>query len=702
MVFATLRAVGVAASTYYELAFDASTYDFGTVQIGSTANRTVTLSNVGIGEVTFASGYQFATFFSGFFSISATTCGRTLAPRASCTITVEFAPQLAGSVQEYIGININVNEFIRQFTATLRAIGAVADDNDGVPNAADNCIDIANADQADFDGDSQGDACDPDDDNDGVADWADPEPRNPDERGALVFPGQSPAMVDHDWTFISVPSGYSNPVVIVGPPSYLGPDPGVVRLRDVSELGFELRFQEWDYCDGRHVTENIPFTVLQSGRHLMSDGSVWEVGTVDLGGAANWATVNFSGAFTQAPLLFLTVQTNNGGQAVSVRARNVTASGFQAALFEQESLMDGHAVETIGFLAIHTTRGSGMVDLDGEKLPYLLQTVTADHRWLPVLSQRLKLEEEQSGDDETSHIDETLHVLALGNQFFAQQVTHNGGDTTALRRLPPTAQAPMEWGLIRGIDHNWQTLPFAKAYKDPVVIVKPASNDGGDPGVIRLRNVAGDMAGLRYQEWLYLDGGHTREDVFYLVSEAGQHTLGGLTVDSDWLQTDKLARAGQWEGVGFNDVFMKAPVVLSSVMTNNGGDTVTTRIRGLDLGGFQIAMDEEESKADGHIGETLGWIAIEPGTTSTSDGRALDVFFTSVDHQLTSVPYAGTTPHRYPSVVADIDSAYGGDPVFLRYGNPTSSQISLKLAEEQSQDAETGHVLEDVGVFAGE
>ena len=184
-VFATLRAVGVAASTYYELAFDASTYDFGTVQIGSTANRTVTLSNVGIGEVTFASGYQFATFFSGYFSISATTCGRTLAPRASCTITVEFAPQLAGSVQEYIGININVNESIRQFTATLRAIGAVADlDNDGVPNAADNCIDIANADQADFDGDSQGDACDPDDDNDGVADWADPEPRNPDERGS--------------------------------------------------------------------------------------------------------------------------------------------------------------------------------------------------------------------------------------------------------------------------------------------------------------------------------------------------------------------------------------------------------------------------------------------------------------------------------------------------------------------------------------
>ena len=46
-------------------------------------------------------------------------------------------------------------------------------DSDGVPNAADNCPFIANADQADLDRDGAGDACDPDDDGDGVADAAD-------------------------------------------------------------------------------------------------------------------------------------------------------------------------------------------------------------------------------------------------------------------------------------------------------------------------------------------------------------------------------------------------------------------------------------------------------------------------------------------------------------------------------------------------
>ncbi len=51
--------------------------------------------------------------------------------------------------------------------------GAADTDGDGVPDSSDNCPTVANASQANADGDTQGDVCDADDDNDGVPDTSD-------------------------------------------------------------------------------------------------------------------------------------------------------------------------------------------------------------------------------------------------------------------------------------------------------------------------------------------------------------------------------------------------------------------------------------------------------------------------------------------------------------------------------------------------
>jgi uncharacterized protein DUF4394/thrombospondin type 3 repeat protein len=66
-------------------------------------------------------------------------------------------------------------------------------DGDGVVSRADNCPSVANSDQANFEGDAEGDACDADDDNDGVPDVAETgfgtNPRSADSDGDGVPDG---------------------------------------------------------------------------------------------------------------------------------------------------------------------------------------------------------------------------------------------------------------------------------------------------------------------------------------------------------------------------------------------------------------------------------------------------------------------------------------------------------------------------------
>lgn len=61
-------------------------------------------------------------------------------------------------------------------------------DGDGVKNSEDNCPLVSNADQENYDGDSQGDACDPDDDNDGILDEEDAHPMSI-KAATVVFGG---------------------------------------------------------------------------------------------------------------------------------------------------------------------------------------------------------------------------------------------------------------------------------------------------------------------------------------------------------------------------------------------------------------------------------------------------------------------------------------------------------------------------------
>jgi hypothetical protein len=256
--------------------------------------------------------------------------------------------------------------------------------------------------------------------------------------------------VTHEGTGVRLAAPPTDPVMLLGPPSYNGGDPGIAQMYSVNfPIDHVVRFKEWDYKDGNHTKEVVSYLVLGEGVYNMPDGSIWEVGTFTLDGTKIWQSVSFAASFDGRPYLYLTAQTENDVEAASVRARNVTGLGFQAALFEEEDLNDGHAAEEVGYLAIyHPSRSTtpevnglgGMVTIDGSDVPYYAQRLSIRHEFVNAVGASLKVEEEKSADNEVQHVFEEIDVLALGGQVFSQQVSSNGGDITALRRNARTKE----------------------------------------------------------------------------------------------------------------------------------------------------------------------------------------------------------------------------------------------------------------------
>ena len=455
--------------------------------------------------------------------------------------------------------------------------------------------------------------------------------------------------VDSNWKRVELHKTFTDPVVIVGPPSQFGPDPAVVRLRNITADSFEIRIQEWNYLNGTHTFETVPYMVVDVGSYRLPDGSLWEAGTYEINGTLNWKDIQLNTPFENSPLIFQAVQTYNGSDTVVTRLRNISADGFQSALQEEEALNDGHSTERVGYLAISK-----------ESQAVFTKRFLLGHEWSPVdpmVSAFVHVEEEQSYDDEVSHVEEDVAIMAVNGLIFGQMQSMNGGNTASLR-LYPLGSDWLEMGAV-SVDSQWKEVELSREFQNPVVIVGPPSHNGYDPCVVRLRNITGRSFEIRLQEWTYLNGTHVSETVPYLIVEAGTHR----TVDGSLWQAGIYDMDGTlaWRSLEFNLAFDNTPLLFQSVQTYNGNQPVVVRQKSITDTGFVAALQEEDALNDGHATEQIGYLAI-----------------------YSSKPYLFINS-------MDLSSEW----------NPVHEKVNqmLRLEEEKSLDSETGHVNEDVAVM---
>lgn len=164
--------------------------------------------------------------------------------------------------------------------------------------------------------------------------------------------------VDHNWSRVQFESSFTQPVVIAKMISQNDTAPCVVRVRNVSGSGFDVRVQEWDYLDGIHGDEVVSYFVIEKGTYEFSDGTRIEADMFTTSGTLSFAQHTFKQSYSEAPVVMTSIATYNDEQAVTCRKRNIDSTGFDYLLQEQEANRDGHGQETVSYIAWELSDGT--------------------------------------------------------------------------------------------------------------------------------------------------------------------------------------------------------------------------------------------------------------------------------------------------------------------------------------------------------
>ncbi|MFB6283398.1 MAG: S8 family serine peptidase [Halobacteria archaeon] len=264
-----------------------------------------------------------------------------------------------------------------------------------------------------------------------------------------------------------------------------------------------------------------------------------------------------------------------------------------------------------------------------------------------------------------------------GSYNVTLNVTAHGNTATTEKTVNVTGSQPVgETGTVEltAAGNEWQVVNLQRSYENPVVVTSPLSYSGRDPAHVRVRGVNGDSFQINVEEWDYLNEKHATETMNYLVVEKGHHELeNGMTVEAGKTSLDH-----GWSSVDLGESFSN-PVVMSQTLTYRGRQSVVTRHRNVESGGFGMRLQEEEGNNGVHATERVGYVALEGEDVGTSE----------TDHTWSSITQ--NTGRR----LVQTQTFNGNDP-----GHARMRGDSVSYEEERSVDNEMAHTVEKIG-YAG-
>ncbi|MEA3547943.1 MAG: tandem-95 repeat protein [Thermodesulfobacteriota bacterium] len=249
--------------------------------------------------------------------------------------------------------------------------------------------------------------------------------------------------VGDTWTFVAFTETFTDPVVVAKPASNNDPSPCVVRIRNLSSSGFEIRLQNYDYLADEHGMEQLGYVAVEQGSFILENGKRVEAGIFNTNLTDYSETKTFIESFPVMPVVATSIVTEVEYDALVSRVENITENGFDYRMQEQEENSALHTFEDVAYIAwepfcgmigdyafeiaVHTEEISDQwlplsfqqgfdnppVLIAGMLSQYEQDTASLRHSELTATGVQVKVAEEQSLDSETDHAFETLGFVAI-------------------------------------------------------------------------------------------------------------------------------------------------------------------------------------------------------------------------------------------------------------------------------------------------
>lgn len=252
-------------------------------------------------------------------------------------------------------------------------------------------------------------------------------------------------------------------------------------------------------------------------------------------------------------------------------------------------------------------------------------------------------------------------------------------------------------------DGSWTTIHFSEDYSSPVVVAT-ANTFSGDPTLVtEVKNVYSGSADIRVVESDGnatstsdgIDTSHPPEKVSYFVFDAAESGSvsgmegGTFSIGDNFESTTKT--------VNLNESFSSNALVLGTVQTDHGINPIEFRLTNTDNSSFTAGIGVQNSNDDmlsGHVDETVGWVAIDPGNLPVELADA-DRFSMGDSNwnQVVLSPSEGFS--KAPPIMAEIQNNNGGQNLIsdeVRNVSPTRAEIRFdELDPKNSSDTHAGN-----------